>query len=104
MGEREIFIDLRPDLRIRYRRNAPPAPIFYAVTIELLEDARWVTIRLWDNAHDPDEHHEHHYRRGEGKQPPIILGDGPVNAAMAVAIRRARRGAEAHVRQWQEES
>jgi hypothetical protein len=104
MGEREIFIDLRPDLRIRYRRSAPPGSIAYAVTLEVLEDARWTTIRLWDNAHDPEEHHEHPYRRAEGKQPPIILGHAPANLAMAVAIRQARADAEELVRQWREES
>ncbi|HEX4306450.1 MAG TPA: hypothetical protein VHZ54_10455 [Solirubrobacterales bacterium] len=104
MAEREIFIDLTTDLRIRYRRSAPPPPVSYAITLEVLEDGRWETIRLWDNAHDPDEHHEHVYRRADGKQPAVLIPHATVNAAMADAIGSARRRGREHMRQWKEES
>jgi hypothetical protein len=35
MADREIFIDLASDLRIRYRRSNPPPPIDYAITLEV---------------------------------------------------------------------
>jgi hypothetical protein len=104
MTDREIFIDLGSELRIRYRRSNPPSPVSYAITLEVLEESGWQAIRLWDNAHAPEEHHEHPYRRTEGKQPPVLRPHPTVNAAMADAITRARRHAEQHVRQWKEES
>ena len=104
MTEREIFIDLSPDTRIRYRRTNPPPPINYAITLEVYAGGHWETIRLWDNAHDADEHHEHPYRRSGGKQPPLLRVHPTVNDAMADAIARARGQAEEHVRQWKEES
>jgi hypothetical protein len=104
MPEREIFIDLSPELRIRYRWTNPPPPISYAITLELLEEGRRATIRLWDNAHGSDEHHEHAYRKAEGKQPAVLRRHTSINAAMADAITRARRRGEHHVRQWKKES
>jgi hypothetical protein len=103
-AEREIFIDLSVGLRIRYRRSQPPPPITYAITLELSEDGDWTTIRLWDNADDPDEHHEHVYRRASGKQPPTVLRHGSANEAMAAAIREAKLKATDIVQRWEKES
>lgn len=55
---REIFIDVAPDIRIRYRRSEPPPPVPYAITLEAFEGGDWTTVRLWDNADAVDEHHE----------------------------------------------
>jgi hypothetical protein len=101
-GEREVFIDLEPGRRIRFRRSEPPPPVSYAITLETLEDAEWTTVCLWDNADDVDDHHEHAYTREGGKQPPTILDFKSSNDAMALAIRRAKAEAPEIVRRWME--
>lgn len=100
--EREVFIDLDPETRIRFRRSEAPPPVSYAITLEVLESAEWTTVRLWDNADDIDEHHEHAYTREEGKQPPATLDFKSANDAMAAAIRKAKDEAEEIVRRWRE--
>jgi len=101
--EREIFIDVEPGLRIRYCRSESPPPVRYAITLELLVDNAWTTIRLWDNADAVDEHHEHEYTRIEGKQPPARWPRRSVNEAMAAAITKARTDWTAIVRRWRGE-
>lgn len=100
--DREIFIDVAPDIRIRYRRSEPPPPVSYAITLESLEEGEWTVVRLWDNADCVDEHHEHEHRRSSGKQRPAVLDFDSVNAAMAAAIRKAKTRAPEIVRQWRE--
>ena len=100
--EREIFIDVEPDIRIRYRRSESPPPVSYAITLESLEGGAWTTVRLWDNADVLDEHHEHEYTRAGGKQAPAILEFSSSNEAMAAAIRKAKTEAPVIVRQWRE--
>lgn len=100
--EREIFIDVEPDIRIRYRRSEPPPPVSYAIVLESLENGEWTTVRLWDNADVVDEHHEHEYTRAGGKQAPDILDFSSSNEAMAAAIRKAKTETPAIVRQWRE--
>ncbi len=72
----------------------------YAITLEVLEAEGWVTVRLWDNADDVDEHHEHLHTRKSGKQEPTILAFGSPNEAMAAPIEKAKLEAEEIVRQW----
>src|SRR5665213_4151008 len=62
---REVFIDLDPAVRIRYSRTERP-PISYAIVLETQVDGHWIAIRLWDNAHSVDEHHEHEYTSSQG--------------------------------------
>jgi len=100
--EREIFIDLEPDIRIRYRRSEPPPPVSYAIVLESLEDGGWTAVRLWDNADAVDEHHEHEYTRASGKQAPAVVDFGSQNEAMAAAIKKAKAEAPEIVRQWRE--
>jgi hypothetical protein len=38
-------------------------------------DGEWHTVRIFDNAHDPTEHHEHRYV-GTEKQEPIVTAWG----------------------------
>ena len=97
---REVFIDIEPDIRVRYRRSEPPPPVSYAIVLESLEGGEWTTMRLWDNADAIDEHHEHEYTRTGGKQSPTILDVGSPNDAMAAAIRKAKTEAPEIVRQW----
>lgn len=100
--DREIFIDVGPDIRIRYRRSEPPPPVSYAIMLEVFEDGEWTTVRLWDNADGVDEHHEHQYTRASGKQPPSVLDFSSPNEAMAAAIKKAKAEAPEIVRQWRE--
>ena len=60
-------------------------------------------MRLWDNADDVDQHHEHAYTRSKGKQPPTIMEFKSSNDAMAAAIRKAKAEAAEIVRRWREE-
>lgn len=98
--EREIFIDVEPDIRIRYRRSEPPPPVSYAITLEAFEGGEWTTVRLWDNADAFDEHHEHEHTRASGKQAAAVLDFGSPNEAMAAAIEKAQAEALEIVRQW----
>ncbi len=100
--EREIFIDVGPGIRIRFRRSEPPPPISYAITLESLDDGDWMTVRLWDNADAIDEHHEHEHTRTGGKQAATILDFDSPNVAMAAAIKKAKGKALEIVRQWRE--
>jgi hypothetical protein len=100
--EREVFIEIARDLRIRFRRSEAPPPVSYAITLESLEDGGWTTVRLWDNADDVDEHHQHEYTRTGGKQSAVIRQFETANDAMAAAITEARSEAQAIVRQWRE--
>ncbi len=100
--EREIFIDVEPDIRIRYRRSEAPPPVSYAIVLESLEGGEWTTVRLWDNADAVDEHHEHEHTRSGGKQTPAVLDFSSPNEAMAAAIKRAKADAPGIVRQWRE--
>ncbi|MGV1047790.1 MAG: hypothetical protein ACOYD4_04595 [Solirubrobacterales bacterium] len=88
------------DARIRCRRSEPPPPYLYAITLELVEDGEWHTVRLWDNADALDEHHEHAYSREGGKQAPRMLEFASANAAMAAAIAEAKGRVREIVRQW----
>jgi hypothetical protein len=98
--DREVFIDLALDVRVRYCRTEPPPPLRYAITLEVVFETRWTTIRLWDNADAPAEHHEHEYTRAQGKRPPKTLSFASVNEAMAAAIERASSDWPAIVRRW----
>ena len=100
IAEREVFIDLEPGTRIRFRRSEAPPPVSYAITLEALEDDDWATVRLWDNADNVDEHHEHAHTREGGKQPATILEFKSSNDAMAAAIRKAKAEAAEIVRKW----
>ena len=100
--EREIFIDVKPDIRIRYRRSETPPPASYAIVLESLEGGEWTAVRLWDNADAVDEHHEHEYTRAGGKQAPAVLDFSSPNEAMAAAIKRAKADAPEIVREWRE--
>jgi len=100
---RETFHEVKALRRahIRYRRSAPPPPFSYAVTLEVVEEGKLHTVRLWDNADSVHEHHEHIYTRGGGKQDPLIMEFASPNEAMAAAIAKAKREAGEMVRQWQ---
>lgn len=99
---REVFIDVEPGIRIRFRRSEAPPPVSYAITLEFQSEGRWTTVRLWDNADSLEEHHEHPYTRSGGKQAPLISRFGTTNDAMAAAIHKAKTTGVELVRQWQQ--
>lgn len=49
----------------------------------VLREGAWRTVRSFDNAHGPEEHHEHRYI-GDEKQAPVV-SRGLVNEAMHAA-------------------
>lgn len=59
----------------------------------------WHTVRIFDNAHAPEEHHEHRYL-GSDKQPPII-SHGPPNQAMHTAEIKLLTSWSDIVRSWE---
>lgn len=97
--DREVFIDIEPDIRVRYCRTHHP-PIRYAVTLEVLSPSGWETAQLWDNAHAVDEHHEHEYTRRDGKRPAVILLFDSVSEAMSAAIRKATDEWRTIIERW----
>lgn len=74
-------------------------PVEYAIVLVVSREGRWHTVRTFDNAHGPEEHHEHHYVGAE-KQPPTVT-HGPVNEAMHAAIATLRRSWADIVRNWE---
>jgi hypothetical protein len=101
MADREVFIDIDADVRIRYRRTEQQPPARYAITLETRVGGSWETVRLWDNADAVDEHHDHEYTREGGKQPPQVKEFGSVNEAMAAAILTARTEWRAMLSRWE---
>lgn len=94
------------DVRIRITRSSTH-PIEYAVVLLARRKGRWHTVRVFDNAHDPEEHHahdpeEHHEHRymGEEKQPPTVTR-GPVSDAIRAAILACRASWADIVREWE---
>ncbi len=65
-------------------------PVEYAIVLLVQRDNTWHTVRAFDNAHDPEEHHEHRYV-GSEKQDPIVV-KGPVNEAMHAAETKLEAG------------
>jgi hypothetical protein len=73
---------LASDVQLVVERSSEH-PVEYAIVLLVLRGGRWRTVRTFDNAHDPSEHHEHAYV-GLEKQSPTVT-HGPVNDAMHAA-------------------
>lgn len=82
--DRARYWPLADGVRVYYQRSSAH-PVEYAITLRVLHSGRWQTIRLFDNSHAVEEHHEHRYV-GSCKQPPSVH-DGDVNTAMARAMK-----------------
>lgn len=93
MKDREWEQILSPDVRIVVRQSSA-YPYEYAVSLRY----RGQTIRLFDNSHGVDEHHEHRYI-GDQKQPPTI-SRGSVDRAIAAAIARLVANWQGYVAEW----
>jgi hypothetical protein len=89
---------LAPDVRVVIQRSSAH-PVEYAIMLLVERDGEWHTVRTFDNAHDPTEHHEHRYV-GSEKQEPIIT-HGSVNDAMHAAEVKIRGGWSDIVRSWE---
>jgi hypothetical protein len=88
---------LAPNLLMVVERSSA-YPIEYAIVLLLERDGGVHTVRTFDNAHAPTEHHEHRYVGAE-KQEPIVT-HGPINDAMHAAEVKLRRGWRDIVRSW----
>jgi hypothetical protein len=89
---------LAPNLLMVVERSSA-YPIEYAIVLLLEHDGAVHTVRMFDNAHAPTEHHEHRYIGAE-KQEPIVT-HGPINDAMHAAEIKLRRGWRDIVRSWE---
>lgn len=89
---------LASDVQVVVERSSGH-PVEYAIVLLVLRDGRWHTVRTFDNAHDPSEHHEHAYV-GPDKQAPIVT-HGPVNDAMHIAELRLLRDWRDIVHDWE---
>jgi hypothetical protein len=74
-------------------------PVEYAMVLLVEQGGESHTVRTFDNAHHPEEHHEHRYVGAE-KQPPIVTR-GPVNDAMHAVETKIRAGWSDIVRSWE---
>jgi hypothetical protein len=74
-------------------------PVEYAIVLLVQRDDTWHTVRAFDNAHDPEEHHEHRYV-GIEKQRPIVV-HGPVNEAMHAAETKLEAGWSDIIQSWE---
>jgi hypothetical protein len=89
---------LAPDVLVVIERSSAH-PVEYAIMLLVEREGAWHTIRLFDNAHDPAEHHEHRYV-GSEKQAPIVTR-GSVNDAMHAAEVKLRGDWFDIVRSWE---
>jgi hypothetical protein len=74
-------------------------PVRYAIVLLVERDGLWRTVHTFDNAHHPEEHHEHRYVGAE-KQSPIITHGRP-NDAMHAAEARLREHWPDIVKDWE---
>ena len=89
---------LAPDVLVEIQRSSTH-PVEYAIMLLVEREREWHTVRLFDNAHDSNEHHEHRYV-GSEKQEPIVTR-GSVNDAMHAAEVKLRGGWFDIVRNWE---
>jgi hypothetical protein len=89
---------LAPDALVEIQRSSTH-PVEYAIMLLVERDGEWHTVRLFDNAHDSNDHHEHRYV-GSEKQEPVVTR-GSVNDAMHAAEVKLRGGWFDIVRCWE---
>lgn len=94
--ERELF--LASDAKVVVCRSSD-RPIEYAIMLVVLRDGHWHTVRTFDNAHLPDEHHEHRY--AADKKLDAVKTNGPINEAMATAEQSILDGWKQMVDEWE---
>jgi hypothetical protein len=90
--------ELARDVQIAVERSSTH-PVEYAIVLLVERDGVWHTVCTFDNAHAPDEHHEHRYV-GSDKQPPVV-SHGPPNDAMHAAEIKLLTSWSDIVRNWE---
>jgi hypothetical protein len=98
--EREIVKPLAEGVRLRFRYERGPEPL-YSVTLEVLQGHEWSTVRSWDNSHDRHEHHLHRYTRTGGRGALELLAHASIQVAMARALADGAQGWEAILQSWE---
>jgi hypothetical protein len=88
---------LAEDVRMVIERSSTH-PVEYAIVLLVERDGVWHTVRTFDNAHDPEEHHEHSYIGAEKQEPTVSYG--PVNDAMHAAEIKLLEGWSDIVSEW----
>ncbi len=86
------------DVQIVVERSSSH-PVEYAIVLLVERDGEWHAVRTFDNAHAPEEHHEHRYL-GPDKQAPIVTYGSP-NDAMSSAELKLLTGWSDIVRNWE---
>jgi hypothetical protein len=95
--ERSIEIEIADDVSIRFSRSGRPIER-YSIVLLFRTAEGWREARVFDN--HQGSHHMHRYTPIEGKQPAESFHQGPVNAAIAAAIRHLKEHWEAIVQPW----
>jgi hypothetical protein len=90
--------ELARDVQIVVERSSTH-PVEYAIVLLVERDGAWHTVRTFDNAHAPEEHHEHRYIRSD-KQPPIVSHGSPNEAMRAAEIKLLTSWSDI-VRSWE---
>lgn len=98
MKDREYRLPLAVDVEIVVTRSSAQ-PMEYSVVLVARRDGQWQAVRSFDNAHDVQEHHEHHYIGAE-KQPPTVT-HGPPQAAAGNAQLMLREHWADIVAEWE---
>ena len=88
---------LAPDVLVVIQRSSAH-PVEYAIVLLVERAGKWHTVRIFDNAHDSTEHHEHRYLGSEKQQP--IVTHGSVNDAIHAAEVKLRGSWSDIVRGW----
>ncbi len=96
--DRDGWRRLAPDVWMRTLRSSTH-PIEYATILVVLREGRLHNVRVFDNSHGPEEHHEHRFRSDE-KLPPTITY-GPVNSPLNAAETKIMRHWRAMVLSWE---
>jgi hypothetical protein len=83
-------------------RGRPSAVLRYSVVLRYIrQDGGAVAVRVYDNSHEPDEHHMHRCdERGNRQQPPAIFSHGQPHEALKEARMLVENGFEEMIAGW----
>lgn len=76
----------------------------YAVVLRYLDEAGHATaVRVYDNSHDPSEHHMHRCdSEGKRRQPPALFHQGTPYEALQQARMLVENGFEVMIAAWRQ--
>lgn len=101
--EFRLQLSLTADEVVEFKVSGRPAEVTrYAVVLRYLQTAGEATaVRVYDNSHDPREHHMHRCdREGHRKQPPEIFHHGEPHEALQEARNLVENGFEEMISGW----